>query len=231
MKLLAITDLHGAEEVLEKILAEAASAKCVLFGGDITDFGEPADAERLVDRACAGGRAVWAVAGNCDSPAIDRRLQQLGVSLHGHGVVHQGLGLHGVSAIPPWHRGMYQFSEMELAMLLEAGYAETAGRQQHVVLTHAPPRGTVDRTSYSWQVGSTALKEFIIRRRPALVLCGHVHEARGTGQIGATQVVNCGAARAGYYALADVGAAGDVRVEICRAPLRRLPLDSRAGRG
>jgi hypothetical protein len=46
------------------------------------------------------------------------------------------------------------------------------------------------------------------------VICGHIHEARGQAKIGNTVVVNCGPARDGNYAVAEVG--DDVRVELKR---------------
>ena len=41
----------------------------------------------------------------------------------------------------------------------------------------------------------------------------HIHEARGVDQIGNTKIVNCGPARSGYYAVAEVNDA-DVQIEL-----------------
>jgi uncharacterized protein len=218
MKLLTITDLHGSDEALGRILDAATPADAILLGGDITNFGSPDDAERLVRQAQERGVPVWAVAGNCDSPGIERRLVELGVSLHGLGVVHQGIALHGLSGMPPWREGMYQFTEAALAELLQAGYAQVSGAGRHVVLSHCPPHGcALDRTHFFQHVGSTALREFIERTRPALVLCGHIHEGRGTDRLGPTLVANCGAARSGYYGVAEVSEAGEITAEVLRA--------------
>lgn len=206
MKLLGITDLHNSRSALVRILAEAGQVDVVLLGGDLTNFGSPPQAQALVEGARASCPTVLAVAGNCDSAEIDRRLVELGVSLHGRGVAHQGTGLHGLSAMPPWMGGMYELSEAELADRLESGYAQIEGAERHVVLSHPPPRGaTVDRTSRGENVGSTALRTFIDRTQPLLVLCGHIHEARGMEKIGRSTVVNCGPAAAGYYAVAELG--------------------------
>lgn len=214
--IVCITDLHGNRESLDRILADAGPVDLVLLGGDITNFGSPEDAEDLVHQAQQAGQHVWGVAGNCDSAQIERRLEDLGVSLRGRGIVLGDLGLHGLSAMPPWRSGMYQFTEEELADMLRTGYEQIAGATRHVVLSHAPPyRSTLDRTRLFQHVGSKALRAFIEQTQPVLVLCGHIHEARGTERLGLTTVANCGPAVAGFYARAEVGQ--EVGVELRRA--------------
>jgi len=213
IRLLGITDLHDQRSALDQILTDAGTVDAVLLGGDITNFGTPADAERLVRQVQASGARVFAVAGNCDSAAIEQRLIHLGVSLFQRGTALIGLGIQGLSGMPPWHAHMYQFTEEELASALDVGFAQLNGATPHVVLSHAPPRAArVDYTAGGHHVGSTALRAFIDRVQPALVICGHIHEARGTELLGRTQVVNCGAAAAGCYALAEIGET--VRVEL-----------------
>lgn len=216
MRLLGITDLHDSRAALERILAAAGPVDLILLGGDLTNFGSPAGAEKLVRQAQATGTKVLAVAGNCDSAEIDRRLVELEVSLAGRGLIHEGVGLHGLSAMPPWRGDMYQLTEEELAEALRAGYAQIGGVEHHVLLSHPPPHGgTLDRTSMGKHVGSTALRSFIDETQPGLVLCGHIHESRGVEKIGPTTAVNCGPAAAGFYALAELG--DRLNVELCQA--------------
>ena len=93
---------------------------------------------------------------------------------------------------------------------------QITGARHHVILSHPPPRdGKLDRTFVGRHVGSTALRAFIERTRPALVLCGHIHEARAIEALGPTTVVNFGAAAAGFYAVAEVGE--EVNVELRKA--------------
>ncbi len=205
MRLLCITDLHDRPAALGQILGSAGKVDAVLLGGDLTSFGAPADARRLVEQARAAAAPVLAVAGNCDSADIEQELIDLGVSLHARGVIMAGMGIHGLSGIPPWRQGMYQMTEEELAAALQAGYAQVATAARHVVLAHAPPRnGRLDRTFLLRHVGSQALRQFIEQPHPALVVCGHSPEARGVEEIGPTTVVNCGPAASGCYAVADV---------------------------
>jgi Icc-related predicted phosphoesterase len=205
MQLVCITDLHGRMESLQRILADAGKPDAVLLGGDITSFGSPADAERMVVAVQREVPTVLAVAGNCDSAAIDHRLRDLGVALHGRAFVRGDVGIHGLSAIPPWKRGMYQLTEEEIESALQRGYADMEGARQHVVLAHVPPRGTnADRTFFRICAGSAALRAFVDRTQPALVFCGHIHEARGVETAGKTVVVNCGFGGQGDYAVAQV---------------------------
>lgn len=205
MRLIAIADLHGNLAALDRILQAALPADLVLLGGDLTHFGTPSDAEAVVRRIEEHGVPVLAVAGNCDSAAIDRRLDELGVGLHGRGCLIDGVGFLGVSAMPPWRGTMYELTEIQIAEALERALADTAEASRRVVLAHAPPRAClVDRTQQGTNVGSTAIRAFIDRVQPALVVCGHIHEARSIEQLGATTVVNCGPARHGCFATIEL---------------------------
>lgn len=216
MNLLCITDIHNRMEPFRHILKDAGPVDMVLLGGDLTNFGTPEDAEKLVHLAQSLNSPVLAVVGNCDSAPIDRRLIQLGVSVAGRGMIINGVGIHGISAAPPWHRGMYQFTEEELALHLQTGYSQIQNARWHVVLAHAPPIGCkLDRTHFFQHAGSSALREFVERTQPALVVCGHIHESRGLETIGATTVVNCGAAASGYYAIAELSDHVQVNLRRC----------------
>ena len=48
-----------------------------------------------------------------------------------------------------------------------------------------------------------------------LVVCGHIHEARGLERTGRATIVNCGHARRGHHALIDL--ATKPRVELRKA--------------
>ncbi len=213
MRIACITDLHGRRAALGRILADAGAVDAVLLGGDITNFGSPIDADRVIELTRAKVSTVLAVAGNCDSAAIDRRLVELGVSLHGRGVLIRAVGLFGLSATPPWNKGMYQLTEAALAAALRAGHAQVRQAAQHVLLAHVPPYNTrLDRTLFWSHAGSSALRTFIEEAQPGLVLCGHIHEARGIDRLGATVAVNCGHGARGAYAIAEVEQ--QIRVEL-----------------
>ena len=204
MRIVSITDLHGRSDALRAILGDAGAPDILLLGGDITNFGSASEAERLVRLAQEMSPIVLAVAGNCDSVTIDQRLLDLGVGLHGLGHRFENVGIHGLSAIPPWKRGMYQLTEDELAAAIERGYAAIRQSEHRVLLAHVPPKNTKTDRTFLWiHAGSEAIRSFIDREQPSLVFCGHIHEGRGLERIGQTTVCNCGLGARGEYAIAD----------------------------
>jgi Icc-related predicted phosphoesterase len=209
-----VVDVHDRFEAVPEAVSRTGPVDVLVVGGDLTTFGTPDDAERAIELWRPLAPRILAVAGNMDSPEIDQRLVELGVSLDGRGVVLEDVGLFGVSAAPHSPlRTPYEVSDGELARSAERGLADVAGARLRVFCPHAPPYGTAcDRLRSGEHVGSRELRAFVEREIPDLVLCGHIHESRGVDELGATRVVNPGPVAAGHYAV--VGAGATVSVEL-----------------
>lgn len=219
MVILAISDLHGNVRALQKILNHAGDCDLILLAGDLTHFGSARDVDPIIDQCRQKAPQVYAVAGNCDTSQVVDRLEELGVHLAGKGVVTQDVGIHGVAGIPHWRPGMYQFTEDELGQVLQEGWEKIEGTVRKITLAHVPPRDcSVDRVFWGCHVGSIALRQFVRRCKPDVVICGHIHEGRGVTVEAGTQIVNCGHGASGYYAqifMGPVGADGFPRIELC----------------
>ncbi|HZQ03162.1 MAG TPA: metallophosphoesterase family protein [Gaiellaceae bacterium] len=207
MRLAYVVDVHGRFDAVPRAVAELGVVDALVVGGDITSGGTPDDAEHAIESWRSLAPLLLAVAGNMDSAAIDARLAELGVALDGRGVVVGDVGVFGVSAAPHSPlRTPYELAEEELAVRIERGYAEVDGARLKVFCPHAPPFGTTcDRLRSGEHVGSRAVRTFVEREQPDVVLCGHIHEARGRDEIGGSVVVNPGPAAAAHYALLELG--------------------------
>ena len=87
----------------------------------------------------------------------------------------------------PFGAWSYDLTEAEAGAML--GGVAAGG----VLVSHSPPKGHGDRTGSGVQAGSVAVLGAIRRARPALVVCGHIHDSWGyDGTIGPTRVVNAG---------------------------------------
>jgi Icc-related predicted phosphoesterase len=206
MRIAYVVDVHDRFDAVPRALSEIGAVDLLVVGGDITTFGTPADATGAIESWQPLVPVLLAVAGNMDSPAIDARLVELGVSLDGRGVVFGDVGIVGVSAAPhsPLHTP-YEIPDRELAKRASAGLEQVKDCRVRVLCPHAPPHGIAcDRLRSGEHVGSPALRALIEKQEPDLVLCGHIHEARGEDTIGRTRVVNPGPATSGHYALVEI---------------------------
>jgi Icc-related predicted phosphoesterase len=201
-----VVDVHDRFDAVPRVLVETGEVDVLVVGGDLTTFGTPDDAERALELWRPLAPRLLAVAGNCDSPAIDERLVELGVSIDGRGVAIDGVGLAGVSASPftPLHTP-HELPDEELGRRAAAGLTEIAACAVRIFCPHAPPYGTAcDRLHSGEHVGSAALRALVEREQPDLVLCGHIHESRAQDTLGPTLVVNPGPVASGHYALVEI---------------------------
>jgi Icc-related predicted phosphoesterase len=207
MKIAYVVDVHDRFDAVPRVLAEMGDVDVLVVGGDITTFGTPDDTERAIELWRPLAPRLLAVAGNMDSPAIDERLLELGVSCAGRGVAIDEVGIAGVSAAPiTTLQTPHERPDDELAREAQAGLDAVKECRFRILCPHAPPHGTMcDRLRSGEHVGSPALRALVEREQPDAVLCGHIHESRALDRLGAAVVANPGPVTAGHYALVEVG--------------------------
>ena len=207
MQIIALTDIHGSYKKVNDILMKESACDVIILGGDLTTFGSPKEADDAVRLFQSHGKPVLVVAGNMDPPNLEETFDRLKVSINGKAAIVGEAGFFGVSACPfsPLHTP-YEISEEEIRRRAEEGWKRAQAARWKIFVPHAPPSNTkLDRILAGAHVGSTAVREFIEKKQPDVVLCGHIHEARGRDSIGKTQIVNCGPAGKGYYAVIELG--------------------------
>jgi uncharacterized protein len=205
MKILAITDIHGAYNVAEKIL-QHEKADVVVLGGDLTNVGTVKEVESTIKKFREHCNRILCIAGNMDTEHHDDWYKAEGISINGKGIVIEGVGFFGVSGGPKSPlRTSYEITEEEILARSEAGYLMVKSCHRKIFVPHAPPYGTkLDIVHSGYHVGSTAVREFIELMKPDVVICGHIHEGRGYDTIEKTQIVNCGYGHHGYYAVINI---------------------------
>jgi len=205
MKIIALTDVHGAYDLANEIIKKE-SPDVLIIGGDLTTVGTVKEVETAIIRFKTLTKQIFCISGNMDLPQHDKLYEQLGISLNGKGVIYNSIGFFGVSASP--HSSLktpYEISENEIANLLSSGFRQIEQSKIKILVSHAPPFGTkVDITHNGIHVGSMAVREFIEEAKPDIVICGHIHEARGQDVIERSRIVNCGKASDGYYAVIQI---------------------------
>lgn len=79
-----------------------------------------------------------------------------------------------------------------------------------ILLCHQPPYGILDKVNFSgapksWigkHAGSKVILDYVKKKKPKYVFCGHIHEARGVGIVGKTIIYNLGCC--GGYSILEV---------------------------
>ncbi len=202
MRIIALSDIHGAYKQAEKILEKEKNYDLIVISGDITTNGTPLESTKALSCLQTFGKPIIAISGNMDSLEIDKTLAQLDYYINGRGILIGDIGFFGVSAAPfsPLNTP-YEISEEEILSKAESGWKDIKDARWKVLVTHAPPYKTkIDRTFLRMHVGSKSIRNFIEKYEPDALICGHIHEAYGLDVLGKTKMVNCGSITKGKYA-------------------------------
>ncbi len=194
-----------AFRAIERLAPALREADWAILTGDLTHFGDPPDAFRVVDAVRQFCPSVLAVTGNLDMPWVIDAFRTDGISLHGEGRRLGALGIFGCggSNITPMDTPT-ELDEDELAAVLERAHATVADAPRRLMICHTPPYDTrLDRLVNGTPVGSPAVRAFIERYAPDVAVVGHIHEGRGVDRVGATRVLNAGALRDGGYVVVE----------------------------
>ncbi len=190
MKLLLFSDLHQDAAAARRLVQRSLHVDVAIGAGDFANGRHGLDTCLDVLRAIAVPTVL--VAGNNESTeelaAACRDWPQAHV-LHGSGVSIGGVtfyGLGGGVPVTPFGPWSYDFTEDQATALLAGCPAGC------VLVTHSPPRGAVD-VSRGRSLGSAAIRQAVLQKKPILVVCGHIHNCAGqTARLGDSPVVNAG---------------------------------------
>jgi Icc-related predicted phosphoesterase len=191
MKLLLFSDLHADAAAARRLVRQARDADVLVGAGDFGNVRR--DVRVCLDVLRAVARPAVLVPGNNES--FDELAQACrdwpaARVLHGTSCVIDGVTFFGIGGgvpVTPFGSWSYDFTEEEAAGLLAGCPAGC------VLVSHSPPRDVVDVSSRGRHLGSTAVRDAVLRLAPKLVVCGHIHAGAGWHELlGATPVVNAG---------------------------------------
>jgi putative phosphoesterase len=213
MIIFAITDIHGRQHFSESIAQRMRSADIVVIAGDITHFGGEKETHAILQNIKNMNGNILAVSGNCDYETVNVALNSHGVNIHGTCKTINTIAFCGLNGSnkTPLHTPQ-EHTEREIRTVLN-NFPRNNKTHSLVLLSHTPPLKTnVDKIFLGLHVGSKALRTYIEKFQPDLVICGHVHEARGVDTIGKTLVINPGPFPK-HYAL--ISSTDSITYELC----------------
>ena len=208
MNILVLSDMHGDTAYIEQLAEQFARADIVLFGGDFAKFEHAETGKPALETLLKKHEYVYSVIGNCDEPDFLDTIEAEDCSVQGSLVFHDGIVLAGsgggskFTGTTPYERSEEELvSDLDIVLNSAAEGADENGHWSNLVLImHNPPKDTkCDTIEGGIHVGSQALRDFIVKTEPFLVVTGHIHESAGIDKIGNTTVINPGALAEGKY--------------------------------
>ncbi len=197
MRILLFSDLHGGGYSEAKgLVGEHQPDWVVLLGDMVPDFYQSPSTRRLAaqqgfwqqKRNCfmRAGTVTTSILGNHELPGFrDPELDRLPAQLEGRVVRLEGI---------PGDSGPFSFAKGSPDAVLEEELQDQLARvpEPLIYLSHAPPWGSLDKTNRGDNIGHRPLFRHLQARDwpAAFVFCGHVHNAFGVEEAGATTVVN-----------------------------------------
>ena len=206
MRLLVLSDIHGAAHKVQRIMDGRHTADLAIIAGDLTHLGGAKQAEEIIRPVIESGMRLLAVPGNMDTRGVLAYLQEKNVSIHGNGIIIAKVGFFGMggSNYTPFHTP-FELSDQEISELLNKGFKGVSGCKLSILISHVPPFHTLlDRTYAGLHCGSQVVKDFITAKAPALCISGHIHESMNQDLVGNTICVNVGAVKNNDYCLIEL---------------------------
>ncbi len=196
MRIYAAADIHGKQYRLNLMLSHIKEHQpdIVIIPGDITQFGPGSLATTLLNEIPV---ETYAVRGNCDTPEVNNGINEskaTNLSLTRITVHQKPL----VGCEPAGDVGNPYLDTSTLQFLAEHVDSET------ILVSHLPPYGIQDTIYKGNHGGNKELTHLITTYTPAVLLCGHIHEAPGCTTYKNTVVVNCSIGKKTEGALIDI---------------------------
>ena len=204
MRLYAAADLHGKRQHFDTVIEgiRTSRADAVVLAGDLLHYGRGRPFLPMLEDLPV---PVFMVRGNSDPSYLDRwaAASRNVCFLHLNAVPINGLELVGLSGTLP------------IPFNSRAGWHEAQGLKRlaalmqpcSILVAHPPPHGCCDQVLGRFSAGSRGLARLVREAQPAVMLCGHIHEAAGVAYLGDTLVVNCalGGQRRGAVVVMETG--------------------------
>lgn len=205
MEILVIGDIHNDVENIMNYADKVSSLNfdAIVCPGDFTDvglrgFSQAEIGKLIVAELKTFKRPIFAVPGNFDRDVVPI-LEKEGISVHGKGLILNGVGFYGFGGAKTPFKTPLEPSEDELRTGLQNGYEQVRDAKFKVQITHNPAARTkMDFLYTGAHVGSEAVRKFIEEKRPDVAVSSHIHEARGVDELGGTKLINPGRFPEGY---------------------------------
>ena len=172
MEILAFTDMHESLTALNRMKKKCVKSDIVVCCGDISLF--EGGLEFMMEELSSIKKEIIVVHGNHED---EKNMRKLCKAKNVH-FIHKGKKKIGDILFIGYGGGGFNFEDPEFEKMtkkFEKWIKENKARKV-VLVTHAPPYGTKLDDLYGESVGNISFREFLIKGKVDMLLCGHLHE-------------------------------------------------------
>jgi len=189
MKVLAVVDTHGSRKAMKEIKRKAKEADIIVCCGDITVFG--IEQQRIINELDELGKDVLMLHGNHELESELRRQCRNSKNIK---FMHRALLKKKGVVFLGYGGGGFALKDLRFEKWAKTAEKKIKKGEKIVLLLHGPPYGTkVDELTKGTYCGNKSYTEWIKKKQPKLVVCGHIHENFGRkDKIGKSLIVNPG---------------------------------------
>jgi Icc-related predicted phosphoesterase len=189
MRFVAISDTHGQHHQLS-----LPAGDVLLHAGDMSSRGKEAEVKDFLNwMASQPHPHKILIAGNHDfffEKSTPEKINQIIppgiIYLNDSGITVTGIRIWG-SPITPW---FYNWAFNRHRGEVIARHWALIPADTHLLVTHGPAAGILDRTTNGQHAGCNNLLSTIQQHQPLVHVCGHIHEAYGRQQQSPTLFIN-----------------------------------------
>ncbi len=189
-KILAVGDIHGDTGLVKK-LAERAKKEnidIIILSGDLTLWED--SIKGIIGPFAKEKKDILIVPGNHESVGTTAFLSEAyapySKHLHGYSFKKNDVGFFGAGTA---NMGPFSIKDSEIFELLKKSHNTIKDLKKKIMVTHIHPLGS--QSEFSGFPGSKAVRKAILKFKPDIAICSHIHEAGGIEEkIGKTRVIN-----------------------------------------
>jgi Icc-related predicted phosphoesterase len=199
VRFVTISDTHGFHDQVQ-----IPDGDVLLVAGDITRRGALEDICRFNDYLVKlPHRYKIVIAGNHDllfekEPQKARSHLTNAIYLEDAMIEIEGIRIYGTPWVPAYHEWAFNLPRDGIDLKVKR---DAIPNGIDILLTHNPPFGHGDLTSYNEKVGCQLLLQAIRRVKPRYHIFGDIHEGYGRTQEGVTCCINTSICSLGYQSI------------------------------
>lgn len=185
MKILAFVDVHGNKTALNKIIEKSKNADLLICAGDITNFSQGLN--KIINLLSQTNKPLLIIPGNHETASEIKSLkQEFVIDIH--------KTLYRIDNYIFFGYGSGGFSLRDIALeKITKEIKHVVKDKKFILVTHAPPYGTIADTINGQHHGSVSITKLIYETSPIINICGHLHEsANKKSRLNKTLIINPG---------------------------------------